>query len=710
MANVFGKTLLGLSLAIFVTDASAQSDAFEEGIVAFRLGKPEEALAKFEEVIKSDPSNVEAFELYRRTDAAVWEMLMAQPGEINKIAKLLLERARVGRKEKSRDEASIDPLVETATTSDDYGERSKAMISLMADHGEFAVPAVIAKIGGSDDEKVQLYGILALQQIGKPATLALVEALKSDDETLRVNVVAALGLIKDGRAAAALAKVASADAKEGVRYSAGKVLQSMNVVAGSNPVQLYLNDARRMLTSSGVADAEFSEVVWSWQDGKLVAIDVPPALYTFELAKKSAHDALDLDPVNDDAKSLLARAYLAEVAAIKDAAARGDEGLAGLQDKVAGLRMMAAATGPDVLRRAVADSIASGTSATSVEAIELLAEVDDPASLGSSPLVAALDNADKRVAYAAALALAGTAGHGAVPAADRVVANLASAVTEESMRLVKVIDAAPATANVVEAAGKGGLAGTVEATGMKAMDSLFRFPNVDVVVINEILPDERPEAVIGLIKKDPRLAHVKVLVLAKDVDAAAEKFSGMIDGTIQAPLSAENLQKAVSEALPEMDESRKRADRVAVAASEALARLGANSVGLGAALDNLGKQLTRDDTVAVPAARALGQGGGVNNIASLLDAVTGDSASVDLKVAAAHAIGSIYSRAGQAPDEATFGKLLGLLTSGTDAKLTGAVSQALGRVRLTPSDKLKLIDALKGLVSLSGAAAASDEG
>jgi tetratricopeptide (TPR) repeat protein len=711
MANVFGKTLIGIALSLALAGApAAQVEAFEEGVALLRLGKPDEALAKFEEVLAADPSNEQAFDLYRQTDQRVWEMLLHNDGEIGKIAKLFLQRARVGRKERNRDEAVIGPLVETATSAADFGERSKAALALMADHGEFAVPALVEKIGNPDDEKGQVYGILALQQIGRPATLPLVEALKSDNETLRTNAAAALAYIKDMRAAPALARLAGNDAKDAVRYAAGKALAALGIGAGADPVKLHLDAARRALTTSGIADEEFSEVVWSMEDGKLVANDVPPALYSFELAKKSAHDALALDPVNEDAKTLLARAYLAEAAAIKDSAAHGDEALAPLVEKIPGLTMMASATGPQVLRRAVADSIGDGMVGGAIAAIELLADVEEPAALGDSPLVAALDHADKRISFAAALALANAAGQAPVPAAERVVRNLANAVSEESIRLIKVIDAAPATAGVVrEATARRGMRGNVADSAVSAMDSLYRFPNVDVVVINEILPDERPEAVIGLIKKDPRLQHVKVLVLAKDVEKAAERFGSTIDGTIQSPLSTDNLQKAVDEALPEADETRKRADAVAVAASQALRRLGASAVSLDGALGSLAAQLNRDDSVAVPAAAALGASGGAAQVGALLGSLESDGASIDLKVAAAKALGAIYARTNQAPDEASFNKLIGMLKSGADAKLARAIADALGRARLAPGDKLKLVDAIKGLVRL-GNGAASDEG
>ena len=73
MANVFGKTLLGLVAASIAASSLAAQDpesTFAEGVKALRLNNREEALAKFQQVLAADPSHEHAFEIWRTTALA----------------------------------------------------------------------------------------------------------------------------------------------------------------------------------------------------------------------------------------------------------------------------------------------------------------------------------------------------------------------------------------------------------------------------------------------------------------------------------------------------------------------------------------------------------------------------------------------------------------------------------------------------------------
>ncbi len=699
MARVLGKTLFGLVVGLLTSGiTTAQNETFDEGVKAFRLGRYEEAKQKFEEVLAEDPTNVQAFEIWQKTDQAVWEALILDTGEVGKIAKHLLTLARRGRVERSRDQDSINELVELATTGD-FAQRRKAQLDLIAKHGEFAVPALVEKLGDADNDKGQIYAILALYELSRDATLPLVEALRSDNVLVRRNGAAALAQIKDERAAAALAVLASRDPQEGVRETALAALRGLGVDPGSDPVRLYVNDSRRYLSGRGVHAGDESAVVWSWQDGALVAADVPSVIYDLELSKKSAHAALRLDPTNANAEALVARAYLAQAATITDSIAANpdDAGLEAVAGQVPALRMLASATGVETVRRAVEDAMQAGSVPAAVAGIEMLGEIESRDNLASSPLVRAVSNPDSRIGYAAALALTKAAGDGPVPAEQMVVTRLAQAVNERTLLFVKVIDSNPATKVAVEEADvKQGTVMTVEASATNAIGELYQFPNVDVVVINETLADARPEAVIGLIRKDPRMSKTKILVMAANTDAATEQFGDRVDGVIQGPVSADALQAAVQEALADVepDANRARGDRVAVAASNALSSLAARRVNVTSALENLAGQLGRTDNVAIPAATALGEGGGAAEVAPLLAALQNDEASLDLKVASANAVGQILGRVGTI-DEGMFDQMLAIATSDADATLRAAVVRALGKAKLSPEAKLKLIEALQ---------------
>ena len=179
-------------------------------------------------------------------------------------------------------------------------------------------------------------------------------------------------------------------------------------------------DARNYLSRSGVRPGERSDVVWSFRDGQLVSSDSPAAVYHLELAKSSAHAALTMAPDSEAARALVARAYMAEAAAITESLSANpdDENLAGFAAQVPALEMMAVATGLGAVRGAVQQSMADGMIAAAATGIRLLGDLESQNSLGSSPLIGALGHDDSRIAYASALAITAAGAPVAVPAAE----------------------------------------------------------------------------------------------------------------------------------------------------------------------------------------------------------------------------------------------------------------------------------------------------
>lgn len=701
MASVLAKSLLGIVSALVVPGAlSAQVDQlFKEGVQALRLGQRDVAAQKFAEVLKLNPSHEDAFRIWRETETAIFQVLALEGGDFEKIANYLIGLATVQKRQLGRDEATIAALVADATGSEDFGKRRAAALKLFADHGEYAVPALVEKLGNADDDKGQNYAILTLHQIGKSGVFPLIEALGHANELVRRNVAATLAQIGDARAAAALAHCAQHDGKETVREIGKRALASLGVDPNRSAVDLYVATANAYL-SKGVRD-NTSEVVWQLQDGKLVAIDTPPVLFAFELAKRNAHAALGLEPANAVAQALVARVNLAESAAIAESLAANpkDEALAAHADKVAQLRIVAAACGVPALRQATVDSIEAGMVPVAVAGLHALGDAESRDQIAGSPLLAALDHSDKRIRYAAALALSKAAGNTLDQAlAGKVVANLGEAVTEEALRVVKVVDGSPeARRHAVEAAAKGrGTFVDAAATITKAAEDLLSYPNVDVVVLNETQTDGLPETLIGLIKNHSRMANVKILVVAKDAEAAKAKFGDRIHGAIAGPLTGDALLAAVNQALEgsELGANRARADAVAIDASNALADLADRRVAIGGALANLSAQLNRQDAVALPAAHAIGSGGSPADLGALCGAVKAEGSSLELKIAATHAIGAILGRAGEVPAP-VLEDLFAIATSGADIKLRAAAAGALGKGKLTPGDSLRLIEALK---------------
>ena len=699
MARSFHQSLLAAAVAVVVGgSALAQDTALQEAVTLLRLSKTDEAVAKLKEILASDPSNTEALQLYQSVSQDEWYMLMTTQGEIQQIAQSILARAKVETQQRSRDEAQIASLVETAISADsDYPTRQKAINELIANHGEFAVPALVEKLGDADAAEAQIQAIYVLSQLRSAAVLPLLEALKSDNELVVQNAAAALHQIGDLRAAPMMAHLVGDD-RPNVSTIAKKFVTKHGIQGGA--VDLMLAQARNYLQGE-IPIGGFSEVVWQLQDGKLVATDVPPLLYPSELAKSVAGTAVAIAPASLEARSALAQANLGQANLIESSLASGDESLRELEPVAAELKIAAMATGVDSLRAALDAGVRQGMAPVAIGAIGALERVESIDTIGQSSLIAALNSTDKRIQYAAAESLVRATGGAEVPQQAQVVAVLADAVTEQKVRTIQVIaPSADVQAAVKAASGVRGHAVDASGTAVRGMRDLLVNPNIDVVVINEILPDGLPEDVIGNLKKDTRHANTKVVILAKDVDAARERFGDEV-GYVQAPLTGETLVTAVDTALDGVaSPAGERAESYATKASNALLAIAQQKGDIGGALNNLSHQLDRADAVAVPAARALGLAGTAAELPSLAAALSGGG-STELKTTAADAIGNILARLDGCPDDVA-AALIAVVEGDGDVAVRTAAAVALGKGKIDAGKRAELSKKLRRVAGTAG--------
>jgi HEAT repeat protein len=704
MARSFSQFLLAAAVAVAVGGGVlAQSTPLQEAATLLRVGKKDEAAEKLRQIIVADPSSADALAMYRSISQDEWYLLMThkdengQPSDIQKIAQSILDRAKVQAKQHSRDEAAIAPLVATATAKDsDYATRQGAVNKLIANHGEFAVPALLEKLGNADDNEGQVQAIMALHQIGANAVLPLIEALKSGNEVAVKNAAAALFHIGDHRALAAMAQLANDD-RVPVREIAKKFVEKFGAGEKGNAVDLWIAQAKQYLKGI-VPVGAYSDVVWSLKDDKLVATDVPSTLYASELAKQCAAEAVRLAPSSIDACSMLAQANLGQATLIDTAIAQGDTAVKALEPVSAELKVTALALGLDAVRAALDAGVRDNLVPVAIGAIQVLAKAESVDSVEQSSLLGALKSDNKAIRYAAAEALVRASGGVKVPQLDAVVAVLADAVTEEQVRTIQIIGPIGETRPAVEATSKG--RGTIVDASDSAIDGMRKLltnPTVDVVVINEILPDRMPEDVIGNIKKDSRMANAKIVIVAKD-DAAAKTRFGDSVGVIKAPLTGENLVAAVNTALEGVaNAGNARAEGYASKASEGLLAIAANKGAINGALANLTAQLNRGDNVAVPAAKALGFAGGAAELKALVGTL-GGAGSIELKKAAALASGSILARLGNCPDDVA-AALFAALEAATDAGLREALATAIGKAHVPGPKKAELLKKLERIAT-----------
>src|SRR5690606_8913805 len=187
----------------------------------------------------------------------------------------------------------------------------------------------------------------------------------------------------------------------------------------------------------------------------------------------------------------------------------------GMESVADNLKIAALASGVDALRGALDAAVKQGLAPVAIGAIGVLADGGEAIDqIGQSSLLGALRSSDKRITYAAAAASVAASRGSNVPSLSSVVDVLAQAVTEERINTIHMImpDAgAKAVAEIANA--ERGRSFIVDSNARAGTLTLLNNPSVDVVVINEILPDGLPEDVIGNVRKDSRMANAKIVIV-----------------------------------------------------------------------------------------------------------------------------------------------------------------------------------------------------
>ncbi|MFQ5505743.1 MAG: HEAT repeat domain-containing protein [Planctomycetota bacterium] len=704
MVNGLGRHLFVLPAALLLVAGSLGAQdarqAFQEGKRFLYMNEPEKALEKFREAMNADPSHGQAYALWRETDAKIWEYMMRQGGDFEKIARRLQLLASVERKRRVSDPETIRGLIERAL-SEDRQDRNDALIDLMSNHGEYAVPFFVDALGNVDEEDKQIYAISAIDQIGRVSTLPLLPLLGSENKQLRQNAALCLRFIKDDRALPWLKRLAESDPDAGVREVATKGVMVIggSVVPASKA--LFLEHSRRYLTGDPrlLRGDDVSEVLWSLNDGKLESRPVPAELFGLELAKEAAYGALEVDPSSQAAVVALARAYVAEKAVVDSVLTQDSEaeGISAIKDSIDNMAITVLAAGSEALRQVVNEHLDENMVPAAVAALRTLGDLEDPANLGGSPLLDGLSSGDKRVSYTCALILSGMDARLSDAQRNQVVANLGRAVLEQAVRVVQVVDPDTDNVRIAKQASSPEMWVTVDTTVADAVAKLRRFRNADVVVVNVRQEDLLARDLIDAVKRTQGLENTKIILVADNPDPAAETFGETVDGVLQGPITAVALQNKVDEVLQdvELDSNRAQAEAIAVSAAEALARLDPASFNVAEASASLARAAARKGKVAVFALEALGRAGKFEVIGEVQKALADNLDNAEISIAAARALGRMMARAGEAPKE-VIDALMAIATNQDNAAgIRAAAVSALGRAPLAASKRAEVLRVLR---------------
>jgi len=667
-----GLIIVAATLAMPV-QADELSDTFNNGMTLLKRGRNDEALISFQRILAMNPDPQAAYSLWASVGQDEWLELLVMGGQFELVAKRITTLSTLARKELQNDADAIKEHLRNLKGTDDAIERRKITRALSADHGEYAVPYLVRALADQNDDEWRVAAMHCLIQMNTNVVPPLIEAMGSEDAFQVRNVAYTLGQISDPRAAGVLL-AAAGDEDGSVREAAAGAAQACGGTGSALSHFLQDGDAYHHRKASVLRSFDYSDVVWDWQDGGLVAHGVPKALYNNEMSKKCYYRALDASPASAEARAGVARAAADIVAKLGRMAAAGED-TSGLDDQAANGALAVSAAGSDSLDLALRWSVATRDGATAGALCQALAHI---ATSPTEGLRAALASDDGGMKGEAAVAL-GTIAYMNGGNADAAVVNvLGVSAGREIARVAAIIDADGGRGSAVEAGLKGsGVLVNSRNSGASGLAMLHKVPGVDVVIIGDGLPDLTLDAVLRAIESNPVTANTPVYLMTSNADLAeayGDSFAGSFSG-------ADGLEVVNAAFEASLDGDRAEADRLSLDSAATLARLARTGTNISSVLGNLASTLaSRPDGVTIAAMRALGSGGTANEAPALIAVVADDSRSDEARAAAADACAGIFGR--HAVSIETASPLHVVLTSDTSLVVRQACARALGRLAL----------------------------
>ena len=519
-------------------DASAEpsvKNLFDDFLHFARLGKFTEADAYAHRLLEHpDLDPVELLAIADR-DKRSFETLILIIGNstIGQSAAQVLEVIHQGelelRRDTSRIKASIEKLAGPPQTEHHAIERLK-------ESGEYAVPWMLQTLQDPSQARLHSRVLTALPKLGGSAVRPLVAALAIDDQTIKGQIIRALGQIRYAQAVPYLRKVlleegstpeAKAAAGEAIRAITGPSPVSSPAAAAKSFFEL----AEQYYEERGsvAADARLAEAnVWYWNSDEdfVEAVPVPQRIFGPVMAMRCCEEALQIDPSNEAAIALWLAANIRREARlglnvespqpgepdVPDATRPADFPPSLYFTRLAGARYAHLA-----LERAVHDKDA----ALALGAIAALRVVAGEASLIGTedykqPLVQALEFPDRVVRIRAALALGNALPRSPFAGSRWVIPVLTNALRASGTERFAVVDADSENLNrVADELRQGGAEVLAETNFYKAMDRVRReWEGVSAFIIASALEAPDLEAAVQTLSGEFTYAHTPIVVLA----------------------------------------------------------------------------------------------------------------------------------------------------------------------------------------------------
>ena len=674
---------------------------FKKAVDDYQAGKPDLSIEGLKRVVDLGLTPEMAYQLREEAGYQVFMEMLTDGGDMREAARAFLS---VSEQETADRETNPDKIQEIVEKVAGGGEGQwKALIELSR-IGESAVQYMIPYLKSNDTAASNIR--TALTKMSGGAVLPLSAALRSGNRNIQKNVSAVLGEIGDRRGIADLKWMSEKNSGGAGSIASSSLSKIYSPVAVESSKVEYVRRAYEYYISSPsyIKRPGSKWFVWTWKGGKLVGTEVPSYLYNYKIAEQSCYNALKSDPNYTEAWSLLVRIYFAQyneagsvvrTARLNQLSPEQIEIFEKIRQDLEGNRVLAMAAGINNMMLALDQSIEDGDGEVGAMCLEALAGVCTDENLSSNnPIFKALTSSDKRLKYAAAMALVKINPSQSFPNSDQVIPVLVDALGESDARTILVVDNDVDVRNrFLGSLNKFNYAAFGASSGLEALERAKSFPTEDLIILDSSLGtgNYSLDYVYNNLKTDFRTRRIPIIITSnaknwkRDQKAYAEKAT-IIDKNIAIP----SLLSILSETLntEEKEDYRTEARLISQKAAEALASIEPNRgvFNLQSAAGGLSGVLTsRPDEIRAPAIVAIGNIGDPSAILELINVFRDPYANAVVRAAAAWSLGEILRKTGNVDRNAYEALREGLSDWNDDVKV--ASGKAIGKASLPGSDR-----------------------
>jgi len=437
---------------------------------------PEEVVAAFESTANGRVPRDILLQAIRRQD-------------LREVGTKLLDRLEEGYRKVARDPQRIRADVDRLNSGPRAYQNAK---DHLAAAGQFAVPIYIEYLQNPAKKELQPDIIRVMGEIGRPLLLPLIEALRTGDNNIKIQLVNVIGQIGYPQALPTLRAIQTDSATTGeLKIAVDNAIRHINIPNTANlsaaELNLYAaeNYYQKKPSYQPLLADEKTNPIWVYDTGlnNVVAINVPTPIWNSVMALRLSEAALKQDANNAGAISLWLASNLRREIQLPQGATDPTRG------NGPDASFYALAFGPIYINPVLGRALDENDAALALRAIDSLEATGGSKGLVSggenAPLVRALAHPDRSVRFRAAFALARANPESQFPGFYRVVPILAEAVNSTGSPTAIVVGDENTRNKIAGTLREGATHYTVYAanTLSEAIAQASRAPAVDVIVL-----------------------------------------------------------------------------------------------------------------------------------------------------------------------------------------------------------------------------------